>query len=49
MIDTIDRAIANAHEMIATLTKLKKAYMIAELLGVPPLLWPPEWQQQYKP
>jgi len=94
MIDIIDRAIANAQDIVATLTELKKAYMIAELLGlppksikgktgtkitqlgygakpwlkstfhirveggewkdfrlvdVPPLLWPPEWQQQYKP
>jgi len=36
MIDIIDRAIANAQDIVATLTELKKAYMIAELLGLPP-------------
>ena len=36
MIDIIDKAIANCHEKIATLTELKRLLMIADLLGVPP-------------
>jgi len=36
MIDAIDKAIASMHEQIANLIDLKKLFMIADLLGVPP-------------